>query len=180
MNAEIFDYGGYYLIAMMSPGRLEVIKEILSDFWSLYIVNTNVLVMEEESCEVVVYTYFPFQANRCEQVNPIVVNYFLNGSFLLTNDFFVDKFKDMQGCEVGVAVYDYQPLAILTNESGILKLDGVDLRSIVAISEMMNFTPVMKYITEKINFIELSLRMVKFYKKSHYLIFLNYLTILCS
>lgn len=164
MNAETFDYTGYYLIVLMLPSSSWVIKNILNDCWPLRIINANVLAVQNNSSDVAVYTYFPFEANRCEQVHPIIVNYFVNGSFLFTNDFFVDKFKDMQGCEMGVSVYDYDPYVIVMNRGGDVTLEGIDGITINTISTIMNFTPVIKYMGRIAN-AKLSLKMVRLKEK---------------
>lgn len=162
MNATIAHTEGYYLIVTMLPNEPLAIEKIFSDLWSLYIVNVCVLTVPDErsDSDITVYTYIPFEANRCEKVRPIVVNYFINGSFVHTNDFFPDKLRDMNGCEIVISVYNYEPFVVLKSANGQLELSGIDGSILNIISKVMNFTIVLNLVKAGVHSDE-SLKMVQ-------------------
>ena len=98
-NDELFDYTGYYTIVLTESLRDQyiIISNILGDCWSVYI--TNVVIVASMGSELdsrsAIYTYFPYTAYHCEKVSPVILNYFINNTFLYDIDHFPDKLKNM-------------------------------------------------------------------------------------
>lgn len=143
MNASTFDYAGFYLIVLTEsmPDQFEVISKILHDCWSLYIVNVNVLCISKDDSDVAMYTYFPFDKMGCEQVNPVVVNGFVNNVFIRPVDLYPNKFRNMHNCKVIVAAMDFPPYTIVTkDDDDNYVLSGIEGNILQLIAQRMNFS----------------------------------------
>lgn len=112
----------------------------MSDFWSIYIVNVNLLVSNEDDDEVKMYTYFPFAPTHCEQAMPIVINQYVNRRFAHPVEF-PDKFRNMHGCRVIVAPLNAEPFVIFGNtKNGSFLLHGLEIAVLNAMASKLNFT----------------------------------------
>lgn len=153
MDDSIFDYAGYYLIVLTQYSskseQSEVVLKILSDCWSKYIVNVNIIAPFETYAKAIIYTYFPFTQSHCEQVIPVDVNFFINNSLTNNSQIFADKLENMHKCEIIVSLAQFQPFTIVKwKPNGDYLIDGIDGHILGVISDMMNFTTTVKYITE--------------------------------
>lgn len=143
MDSSKFDYAGYYLIVLtqLLSKRLEIISRILHDCWSLYIVNVHILSKLEQTSDIALYTYFPFDHMGCEQVNPVVINSYINESFYKPIDLFPNKFNNMHNCKIIVAALDFPPYTIVTkNMDDNYVFGGIEGNILQIIGQQMNFS----------------------------------------
>lgn len=159
-----FDYSGYYLVVLhesSSANQSGIIENILRDFWSIYIVNVNVLAAGDEGNEVKMYTYFPYTQTHCERATPIVINQYVNQTFLHSVEF-PNKLSNMHGCRVIAAPFIFEPFVILaTNKNGSSKWHGIEISVLSAIASKLNFTVVFELIPPQSEFSRMNIfRMV--------------------
>lgn len=129
-----------------SETQYETIENILRDFWSIYVVNVNVLAADDKCSGVKMYTYFPYSTMQCEQAIPIVINQYVDGTFLNPVEF-PDKFGNMHGCRIFAAPFEFRPYVILEkNQNGSSELHGIDISVVKTIASMLNFTVAFKFI----------------------------------
>lgn len=146
-----FDYSGYYLVVLRdaSSNQQQIIENIMNDFWSIYIVNVNILASNENDTEVKMYTYFPFAASQCEQAIPIVINHYANLSFSHPVEF-PDKFRNMHECRVTAVTLPFEPYVILKQfANGSSILHGIEITVLKAIATHLNFTASISHISKQ-------------------------------
>lgn len=144
MSPDLYDYRGYYIVIITKPETYyySTIKKILTDLWSLYIVNANVIVSNPEiRNDAILLTYFPFSRNHCYKVHPILWNYYLNGEPTIKKVAFPDKIQNMWGCPIIVVTFEVEPFMYVTKrEDGTFYTDGIEGTLLRVLSQRMNFT----------------------------------------
>lgn len=145
MTTTAYDYTGFYTIVLTehSDDCEETIDKIFKDCWSLYIANVNVLTPTEDNETVLLYTFFPFTPDHCEHIEPIVSDYFENGTFVLNAPIFPDKLLNFFKCPLRVSSYTFAPFIMLKNKSnGSFYTDGIEGTLFRVMSQRLNFTPI--------------------------------------
>lgn len=144
---ETFDYNGQYLVVLTEiiDNQHEIIHKILQDFWSLEITNVDVLARLNGDTRVILYTYFPYTRFHCGMVDPVVINYYVNNTFIWKTDIFPNKLQNFHRCPLTLATYQLDPFMLLTpnNNTGYSTsgLDGIVFR---VLSQRLNFTPIVR------------------------------------
>lgn len=164
-NATMFNYSGHYLIVLTERHTNEsrVIKRILSDCWSIYLVNVYILVSSDvHQSTATLYTYYPFMAGHCEHVHPVAVNYYANNSFSLALQVFDDKFRNMHKCKIIVLMSHYPPFTVVRNLSSGrgVAMGGIEGKLLREMSHSMNFSLQLLYVPPTLGYGELILDMV--------------------
>lgn len=90
---------------------IDVEKMLFIFFDLLNVTNIVFLVHGEGEHEIDVFTGFPFQAGQCDGFEVRKVNSFQNKKFE-RNDFFTDKFSNLNGCEITLI-----PVSLLPRDS---------------------------------------------------------------
>lgn len=88
----------HYTIVVKEITEVEM-KIVFEKLWFKSILNLNILKIEE-NCEKM-YTFKPFQHNKCHSTQPILINEFINGSWESTN-FFPEKLSNLFNCTLKV------------------------------------------------------------------------------
>lgn len=143
MSTVTHDYAGFYTIILteLSPIQETIIDRILHDCWSLQIVNVNILTIMPADLDTVLFTYFPYTPYFCEEVRPLIVNRFKNGSFLNGLQIFPEKLNNFFRCPLSVVTYPFEPYTILDKDGEFWGVEGIIFN---VLSERLNFTPVVK------------------------------------
>lgn len=97
-----------------------------------------------------IYTYFPYTPYHCEKVEPVILNYFINNTFVYDIDHFPDKLKNMHQCPLTLVTHNVTPFMILyRKENGEgYRTDGIDGITFRVLSQQLNFTPIIEVPTE--------------------------------
>lgn len=144
MTPDLYDYRGYYIVIITKPLTYyyATVKNILTDLWSLYIVNANVIVSNPEiHDDALLLTNFPFSPVHCDKVHPILWNYFLNGIPANKKEHFPDKIQNMWGCPIIVVTFEVEPFMYVTKrKDGTFYTDGIEGTLLRVLSQRMNFT----------------------------------------
>lgn len=148
INEERFDFTGYYtiLVTELLPRQNEIVLKILQAFWSLYITNVHVLTATTSEATAMLWTYYPFSPNHCEEVKPMLQNFFINDSFVLRNvEMFPDKLRNFYKCPLTLSTYNLEPYMMLTSQpNGSYYTDGIDGITFRVFSQQLNFTPIVR------------------------------------
>lgn len=145
MSDTSFDYTGFYTILLTEVSQQpHVVSKILRDCWSLYISNVHILAATTDEATAMLYTFYPYTPDHCEQVKPAIQNYFMNDSFVLPDDqMFPEKFRNFHKCSLRLSTYNLTPYMILTPQpNGSFHTDGIDGITFRVISQQLNFTPI--------------------------------------
>lgn len=135
----VFDHRGYYILVLTNRQRwvLDDIKNLMKNFWNLYIVNLNILIQDVEGA-VLSMTYFPYGPGYCEEVRPVVYNKYENDSFS-SRIHFPWKLSDFFGCPLTIAITEAPPFASYVNESYVTGIEG-NVVNILAERDILNFS----------------------------------------
>jgi hypothetical protein len=137
ISLDVFMVHGRFLIVSVS-GEFRELEEIFEMFWRHKIYNVNAM-FEDDNEEVSVKTFMPFSKGNCGNSNPMQINKFKDGKFVNgTENFFPRKIKNMNKCEVKVAIGKGEPYVFALNNL-TKKYDGIDVRVIDTLAEMLNF-----------------------------------------
>lgn len=145
LTVETYEYSGFFTIVLTEyfDDQDCIIEQILKDCWSLYIANANVLTPTEDYETILLYTFFPYTVEHCGSVEPIVYDYFENGTFALNASIFPNKMENLFECPLIVSTYNFPPLVILKEQSNdTFYIDGIEGTVLRVIAKRLNFTPV--------------------------------------
>lgn len=141
MHDKHYDYTGLYTVVLTRSSyyQYETISRILNDCWRLHITNVIVLVAVHPRARTAIYTYYPYTSFHCEEVRPVILDYYLaNGRFLYeSTDFFPPKARNLYGCALHVGVFHVMPYVWVT-KTGLL--NGFDGTIVLCMAEQLNFT----------------------------------------
>lgn len=150
LSTEYFDYSGYYTIVL--TGHVEktsahqMIKSILTDLWSLHIINVNILSFENAESGASVFTFFPYSENHCDAVQPVLWDYYIDGHFTQNKDIFATKLDNFYGCPITLVTYNVPPYVILQqlpNGTTSPNMDGIEGILFLVLSHKLNFRTVL-------------------------------------
>lgn len=134
-----FQFSGEFLFVLID-GKFAEIEEVFKILWNLQVVNVNIMYEEEETGEIFVETFFPFDSVKCGETTPTLINEFKQGKFI-NEPFFPEKLHDLQGCQLRVATSNfsipYSFAELLPN--GSYHLHGRDILLIETLSQSLNF-----------------------------------------
>ena len=152
MSKRTFDYTGYYTIVLTKAqlNNDNILKKILDDCWSKYIVNVIVLcsLTTGKDSKVLIYTYFPFTSNYCEQVQPIIIDEYQSDMISIPSKrLFPNKLENMHNCPLFLATYNAKPHIFvhkenLTDGNVRIRVTGIDAIIMANIAASMNFTTI--------------------------------------
>jgi len=141
-NAD-FDDPDYYFIFLQTrdshiPRELQLILDhCLAHFW----LHCNVMIQTAQ-VEVLVYTYYPYTADSCQEAHPVVVNAFDGQRWMQNSKMFPDKLNQMHGCPLTVLTWHQPPFVeIVESPSGHgRRARGFEFQLVEHLARQMNFT----------------------------------------
>lgn len=141
MDTTSFNYRGYYIIVFQFYKDEIDLKKAFQDLFNMYILNAQILVLNKENLEeVLIYTYFPFEENNCERINPIIWNVFKNGNFTKKKIAFPNKLANMNECKIKIAVFNRPPFTIFKTVNNKTTISGIEGNFLTSLSKTLNFT----------------------------------------
>jgi hypothetical protein len=142
MTPETFDYQGFYLIVFTihrGTQRYEMHK-MFDDLWANYVINVNI-VLKSNPKECHMFTYFPFTANYCEKVFPVLLNTFISDKGFIRNvAHFPNKMSNMFECPITAATFELPPYVIFREKNGNLGVWGIEGALMKTLAQRMRFT----------------------------------------
>lgn len=128
-----FNFSGYFLFVIRKLTMSEV-QEIFQALWQINIGRANILL--EDGDHISMLTMIPFSRKACNDVSPVVINKFKNGSFMSRN-LFPKKFTNLFNCTIKIAAAETQPTVMKNQKDG--SLIGSDIELILQLAKMINF-----------------------------------------
>lgn len=142
LSVKYFDHSGFYTIVLTEHVKepYELIQNIFADLWSLHIINVNVLSFESIESGTSVFTFFPYSERYCDEVRPVLWDYFTDEQFTLNKEIFATKLDNFHGCPITLATYNVPPYVILTKfANGTTYANGIEGSLFTALSQKLNF-----------------------------------------
>ena len=144
-----FLFEGFYVYVLYHGTMLDVGK-MLEKLWSYYFYNVIVVLEVEKVVNVVSFELF--SSSKCGVLQPIILNYYQNKTFLyVIRDFFPRKFKNLFNCPIRIAGIKTTPSLLehrLANGSNIMT--GIDWELMKHLEAMFNFQLVLIFDKDKI------------------------------
>lgn len=140
---------------------------MLSACWKRHLLNTNILIHDESNGSSMIYTYFPYEATKCDQVHPIVWNSFSRGRFLQNKDIFPEKLQNLNECPIYFQTSHIPPYMVLkpsTRNHSDYDVDGIEGVLLMQLERIINFTAVIKKV--KFKLLNTNIDYLKMVKKS--------------
>lgn len=104
-----------------------------------------ILVPSQNYTKILLYTFFPYSEEHCEEVTPILHNSFQNNSFELSSPHFPQKFGNFHQCPLVMAAYPISPYIILSgSENGTNYPGGIAGIIYMELSKKLNFTSIVQ------------------------------------
>ena len=128
-----FNFSGYFLFVIRKL-KISEVRVIFQALWRIHIGRANILL--ENGDHISMITMIPFSRKACNDVSPVVINKFINGSFL-NGIFFPKKFTNLFNCTVKIAAAETEPTVMKNPHDG--SLGGSDIELIFELAKMMNF-----------------------------------------
>ncbi|XP_037723367.1 uncharacterized protein LOC119555821 [Drosophila subpulchrella] len=150
-NAD-FDDPDYYFIFLQArdsriPRELQLILDhCLAHFW----LHCNVMIQTAQ-VEVLVYTYYPYTADSCQEAHPVVVNAFDGSHWMGDSKMFPDKLNQMHGCPLTVLTWHQPPFVEIVGKPPDhgLRARGFEIKLVEHLARQMNFSLQLADITLK-------------------------------
>lgn len=137
-SVKVHSHQKFLLHSMDIENELDI-EQVVRELWRNYIVNVIVFMMKDEN--VFLYTYSSFNANNCRMPELNLINYF-NGTFANKTDFFPNKLKNLNQCDLKVSMNSAPPF-IFTNEDKKTipenDVEGIDASLLKELSFQLNF-----------------------------------------
>ncbi|KAH8287005.1 hypothetical protein KR054_000540, partial [Drosophila jambulina] len=142
-NAD-FNDPDYYFIFLQTRDRFIpeelrlILNHCLANFW----LHCNVMIQTAQ-VEILVYTYYPFMANRCQEAQPVLVNRFDGRRWLTNSSMFPDKLRQMHGCPLTVLTWHLPPfveLVLNATTFGVVRAAGFEIQLVRHLARRMNFS----------------------------------------
>ena len=135
-----FRMKGYFVFVLLRGG-FNGYHKIFEFMWSMQAYNV-VVMFENKNREVQVETFIPFNDKKCFDTSPVLVNKFVNGSFIKDiQNIFPNDMKNLFNCPIRVATSSTsEPFVYVKQyDNGTFNLYGRDIEFIETIAKVMNF-----------------------------------------
>lgn len=146
--------GEVFLLFINSDVKMFNLADVFEMFAALFIYNMNVLTLNKN--KVVMVSFWPFQDEKCRNVNPAIINVFNETSCKWSGDeIFPNKLRNFHKCPLRVSTLEYPPAVMKKLDKGEVKYYGSDIEVIEGLASAMNFTVNLAFIAEPYNFGEI-------------------------
>ncbi|XP_054727323.1 uncharacterized protein LOC129237000 [Anastrepha obliqua] len=138
------DFSEYYLIVLQPISSrsylLTELKQIFDYFWRYYIINVGVLV-EVNSTNIELYTYFPFSRHHCKSVLLQQLNRDESIVQLRSSALFPEKAENFYGCKLMAVLWDVPPYVVLPKDGDAeLQFGGMEGKILHILAAHLNFS----------------------------------------
>ncbi|KAH8266895.1 hypothetical protein KR026_009167 [Drosophila bipectinata] len=141
-NAD-FDDPDYYFIFLQARDRFIpqqkqlILDHCLTHYW----LNCNVMIQTAQ-VEVLVYTFYPYSAEKCQQADPVLVNQFDGRRWMQNGSMFPEKLVQMHGCPLTVLTWHQPPFVALHWDPGSEEIhaSGFEIQLLDYMAQQMNFS----------------------------------------
>lgn len=143
-NEEGFNFGRYFTVVLINRVNIFDVKIMFDFFWKHLIRNVN-LIMTSDSGNVDLFTFLPFNHNKCGDTRPLIINDFDKDLMKWKHEIFhPSKTRNLHKCPLlvtaGVSVAE--PALMTRNDSkGNVEVYGSEKDIVLELAEQLNFKP---------------------------------------
>lgn len=144
LDPLLFSYRANFLIIIIKS-EIPEITRMFECLWKKQIFNVNIMLPTGD-----VFTFLPFANNSCNNMNPVLINQFKNGTFLRSlSNFFPNKMKNLEKCLIRVGLTQNKPYIFKhQNASGAVILYGREIDLVEGLAFALNFEIIFVYIND--------------------------------
>ena len=149
LSADQFNYDGYFLF-VVTNGNITELDTVLLSLWKVYIYNVMVIIKDEDDC-ISLVTFVPYRKQHCGHTTPVIVNQFINGSFVksITN-LFSKKFQNLFNCPIRIGAFENPPSVLRKQHANsTYYFIGNDVELMNEISRLMKFRKQFNFAVER-------------------------------
>ncbi|KAG5674082.1 hypothetical protein PVAND_004069 [Polypedilum vanderplanki] len=137
------------LIILYDYYQFKFLNEIFSTLWRANIYKVNALLLNDDNTGVLVMSFFPFSGLQCNNTRPVLINQFINKSFIRPIQlFFPKKMRNLHQCPIRISTSNNSEPYIfakkLSDEN--YELQGREIKLLHGLSEALNFSIMFTYI----------------------------------
>lgn len=144
ISSKNFKFRRHFTVVLTKNLELDEVGTIIKKFWKVFIKFVNI-VKEDNLGTVELFTFFPFNDQKCSDTEPIVINVFDNNLMKWkNNNFQPSKTKNLYNCPlvIGGGVGTSEPNFMATFDShGKPTFQGSEHDIFILLSEQLNFNP---------------------------------------
>lgn len=109
-SSEFWLHDSFYIIVAKSSFNM---REIFIAFWNRMIANVNILIDDEASDRIEMFTFYPFDVHSCNSTSPLKINEYGSIGKWSTDVFFPKKFTNLHQCPLNIMTYQIPPAIII-------------------------------------------------------------------
>ncbi|CAD7090643.1 unnamed protein product [Hermetia illucens] len=141
LTDKYFNFDGFFLLIISSEIKdpISFCRNMFNYFFNVYILEVAVLHRPSDSERVNLYTFIPFSENKCDDTEPVLFNFYENGSFQDTR-FFPGRINNFHECEITAIAIESPPFVEADTVNGTLVIDkGYEVLLLKQLAEVLNF-----------------------------------------
>ncbi|XP_046803056.1 uncharacterized protein LOC111674903 [Lucilia cuprina] len=132
----------YYFIFLQTRDKLMFgeMQKIFEYCWLHYLINC-IIQVQKANGRVLIYTYYPFTENHCDEVEIALVNEY-NGTSLIHEELFPKKLKNLYGCPLRAALWHVPPYVYLSQDAKNVTYvsGGFEGKLLLELAKKLNFS----------------------------------------
>lgn len=137
LSPQYFLNDGYILVVLVSGMMLEL-QLVTKQFWNINMFNINFIV--DDSGRILLLTFKPFDVTGCGDTSPLIINEYVNGSYV-SSDFFPRKIRNLHECHIKVVTFNCPPMVMIHRRANnSYDISGIDGELLKGIAKILNFT----------------------------------------
>ena len=148
LSSDQFNFDGYFLFVVTNTNFTEL-ETVLISLWKVYIYNIMVIIQDDDCISLV--TFVPFNKKHCGDTKPVIVNQYINGSFVKsTMNIFSKKFMNLYNCPISIGAFENPPSVLRKQHANrTYYYDGNDVELMNEISRVMKFKKKFNFAVER-------------------------------
>uniref|UniRef100_A0A182JW04 Ionotropic glutamate receptor L-glutamate and glycine-binding domain-containing protein n=1 Tax=Anopheles christyi TaxID=43041 RepID=A0A182JW04_9DIPT len=135
-----YDPSGRCLLVINTVFEVEYLLQLMTVLWKLRIVNVVAIVQGPAGESYRAYNYHPFREGKCDQLEPILLDQFLNGRWQTLPQWYRNKLHNFNGCSIRVGTIAAKPYSMVRQEGNATVRFGMEVSIVENIAQWFNFT----------------------------------------
>lgn len=137
LSPQYFLHDGYILVVLVSGMVLEL-PLVTKQFWNIHMFNINFIV--DDSGRILLLTFKPFDVTGCGDTSPLIINEYVNGSYV-SSAFFPQKIQNLHQCHIKVVTFNCPPMVMIHRmKNNSYDIAGIDGEILKGIAKILNFS----------------------------------------
>lgn len=137
LSPQYFQHDGYILVVLVSGMMLEL-PLVTKQFWNIHMFNINFIV--DDSGRILLLTFKPFAVTGCGDTSPLIINEYVNGSYV-SSPLFPQKIQNLHECHIKVVTFNCPPMVMIHRmKNNSYDIAGIDGELLKGIAKILNFS----------------------------------------